>query len=57
MKALSISYLVPPKKKTKAGWAPVAHSYNPSYSGGRHQEDCDSKPAQAKTKNLSQKKD
>jgi hypothetical protein len=25
----------------------VAHAYNPSYSGGRDQEDCGSKPAQA----------
>jgi hypothetical protein len=24
---------------------PVAHTYNPSYSGGRDQEDCDLKPA------------
>jgi hypothetical protein len=24
-------------------WMPVAHAYNPSYSGGRHQEDCGSK--------------
>jgi hypothetical protein len=24
----------------------VAHTYNPSYSGGRDQEDCGSKPAQ-----------
>jgi hypothetical protein len=27
--------------------APVAHTYNPSYSGGRDQEDCGSKPAWA----------
>jgi hypothetical protein len=26
--------------------APVAHAYNPSYSGGRDQEDHGSKPAQ-----------
>jgi hypothetical protein len=26
---------------------PVAHSYNPSYSGGRDQEDCSLKPAWA----------
>jgi hypothetical protein len=26
-------------------WAPVAHTYNPSYSRGRDQEDCSSKPA------------
>jgi hypothetical protein len=25
----------------------VAHAYNPSYSGGRNQEDRDSKPARA----------
>jgi hypothetical protein len=25
----------------------VAHAYNPSYSGGRDQDDCSSKPAQA----------
>jgi hypothetical protein len=25
----------------------VAHAYNPSYSGGRDQEVCDSKPARA----------
>jgi hypothetical protein len=25
----------------------VAHAYNPGYSGGRDQEDCVSKPAQA----------
>jgi hypothetical protein len=24
---------------------PEAHTHNPSYSGGRDQEDCDSKPA------------
>jgi hypothetical protein len=29
------------------GQAPVAHKYNPSYSGGRDQEDHDLKPAQA----------
>jgi hypothetical protein len=27
---------------------PVAHVYNPSYSGGRDQEDCSLKPAWAK---------
>jgi hypothetical protein len=26
---------------------PVAHTCNPSYSGGRDEEDCGSKPAQA----------
>jgi hypothetical protein len=29
------------------GQAPVAHTCNPSYSGGRDQEDRSSKPAQA----------
>jgi hypothetical protein len=34
----------------------VAHTYNPSYSGGRDQEDGGSKPAQGKQfKTLSQK--
>jgi hypothetical protein len=28
---------------------PVAHTWNPSYSGGRDQEDHSSKPAQAKS--------
>jgi hypothetical protein len=31
-------------KKTNS-WALVAHAYNPSYSGGRDQEDHSSKPA------------
>jgi hypothetical protein len=29
------------------GWELVAHAYNPSYSGGRDQEDCYSKPSWA----------
>jgi hypothetical protein len=44
-------------------WAPRLHAYTPSYSGGRDQEDCSSKPAQANSarnsvskKNLSQKR-
>jgi hypothetical protein len=28
-------------------WVPEAHAYNPSYSGGRDQEDHGSKPVQA----------
>jgi hypothetical protein len=32
-------------KKRRKSPAPVAHTYNPSYSGGRDQEDCGSKPA------------
>jgi hypothetical protein len=33
-------------KKRERGQALVAHTCNPSYSGGRGQEDCVSKPAQ-----------
>jgi hypothetical protein len=36
-------------KNRKPSRALVAHSYNPRYSGGRDQEDHDSKPAQANT--------
>jgi hypothetical protein len=36
-----------PLKMEKKGWAPVAHTCNPSYSGGRDQEDHGSKPAWA----------
>jgi hypothetical protein len=32
-------------KTTYSGWALVAHSCNPSYSGGRDREDHGSKPA------------
>jgi hypothetical protein len=35
------------KKKKKISQAPVVHAYNSSFSGGRDQEDCSSKPAQA----------
>jgi hypothetical protein len=35
------------KSLTKFFWVPVAHTCNCSYSGGRDQEDCGSKPAQA----------
>jgi hypothetical protein len=31
----------------KVSRVPVAHAYNTSYLGGRDQEDCGSKPAQA----------
>jgi hypothetical protein len=34
-------------KKIHFCQAPVAYTYNPSYSGGREQEDRGSKPAQA----------
>jgi hypothetical protein len=30
-----------------SSWAPVAHAYNPSYSGGRDQEDSGSRLVQA----------
>jgi hypothetical protein len=33
--------------KHTCSWAPVDYTYNPSYSGGRDQEDCCSKPVQA----------
>jgi hypothetical protein len=33
------------ENRNKPGWALVAHSCNPSHSGGRDQEDCGSKPA------------
>jgi hypothetical protein len=52
--------------KTCSSWVPVAHTYNPSYSGGRDQEDHSSKPDKAnslqdpiskkKKKNPSQKR-
>jgi hypothetical protein len=32
-------------KNEDGSWVPVAHTYYPSYSRGRNQEDCDSKPA------------
>jgi hypothetical protein len=35
------------KKKWKQGQEPVAHAYNPSYSGGKGQEDCSLKLTQA----------
>jgi hypothetical protein len=34
-------------KNLTISWAPVAHAYNPSYSGGRDPEDHGLKPAQA----------
>jgi hypothetical protein len=37
------------KKETKRSQAPVAHACNPSYSGGRDQEDRSLKPTQAKS--------
>jgi hypothetical protein len=37
----------PQKTKNLLGWTPVAHAYNPSYSGGRDQEDRGSEPARA----------
>jgi hypothetical protein len=35
------------REKYKSCQVPVAHACNPSYSGGRDQDDCDSKPAWA----------
>jgi hypothetical protein len=39
--------LRPPISKNKIGRVPVAHACNPSYSGGRDQEDGGSKPSEA----------
>jgi hypothetical protein len=38
-----------PQLKESLSWAPVAHAYNPSYSGGKGQEDLNWKPGQANT--------
>jgi hypothetical protein len=35
------------EKESGRGLGPVAHAYNPSYSGGSDQEDRSSKPAWA----------
>jgi hypothetical protein len=35
----------PTEEEKNLSWALVAHDCNPSYSGGRDQEDCSSKPA------------
>jgi hypothetical protein len=35
-----------PDRKVNTGQLPMAHTYNPNYSGGRDQEDRNSKPAQ-----------
>jgi hypothetical protein len=34
--------------KKSNGWVPTAHTYNPSHSGGRDQEDCGSKQSLGK---------
>jgi hypothetical protein len=39
------SYTLKKLKTKNPGQVPVAHVCNPSYSGGRHQEDCGSKSA------------
>jgi hypothetical protein len=48
---LFLTTLLPKRKKKKAklfnSRVPVAHACNPSYSGGRDQEDHTSKPARA----------
>jgi hypothetical protein len=54
-------YIKYKNKRKSSCWAPVAQAYNPSYSGGRDQEDRGSKPAWANSlqdpisKNPSQK--
>jgi hypothetical protein len=35
------------QEKLFSGWTPVTHAYNPSYSGGRNQEDHNLKPVWA----------
>jgi hypothetical protein len=42
---MEISMDVP--QKIQNGWEPVAHACNPSYPGGRNQEDCDLNPVWA----------
>jgi hypothetical protein len=42
IKILEINFIMEVKN-----WAPVTHTYNPSYSGDRDQEDLSLKPAQA----------
>jgi hypothetical protein len=42
----SLDFIMRPcLKKEKISWVPLAHACNPSYSGGRDQEDRGSKPA------------
>jgi hypothetical protein len=43
MKVIILMFL----RSSNFSWAPVAPACNPSYSGGRDQEDRDLKPAQA----------
>jgi hypothetical protein len=38
-------FLLAPYHKAWESWTLVAHTCNSSYSGGRDQEDCGSKPA------------
>jgi hypothetical protein len=47
LKLILISILASVVQKSQACWAPVVHAYNPSCSGGRNQEDQDSKPTWA----------
>jgi hypothetical protein len=44
------------KKYKMSCQAPVAHTYNPSYSRGRDQEDHSSKPAQANSSKILSRK-
>jgi hypothetical protein len=59
---LSISRIIlkskDPKEVFKKQWSQVlvAHAYNPSYSGGRDQEDPSSKPDPVSKKNPKNKK-
>jgi hypothetical protein len=45
---VTLGYIVKPCLNSKKSQALVVHIYNPSYSGGRDQENQDSKPAWAK---------
>jgi hypothetical protein len=59
---IAVYWKFPALKEKFRYQAPVAHAYNPSYSGGRDQDDLGLKPAQANSlwdpisKNLSQKR-
>jgi hypothetical protein len=47
MKSSTFISMLQIPSKPGLSWALVAHACNPSYTGGRDQEDCGSKPAQA----------
>jgi hypothetical protein len=61
--ALPLNYIPSPSKKNPQNsraafsWASVAHAYNPSYLGGRDQEDCNLRLAWGYLENSQYKKD